>query len=258
MLTLNQIQQQYPENLRVFKRGLLCEYLQYKILEIIFSSEYASKVSFLGGTALRLIYGNSRFSEDLDFDNFGFTEAEFDALAQKVKAGLEFQGLRVEINTVSKGAYRCNIRLPEVLFANELSPHREEKVLIQIDVAAHNFEYQPEKKILNKFDVFSEIFITPADIILSQKIFAALNRKRAKGRDFYDIVFLLSFVRPNYRYLRAKVGINAPEELRERLVKMADELDFGKLGQDVRTFLFNPEDARKVEIFSEFIKQAPL
>ena len=75
MLTLEQIEQQYPENLRGFKRSLLREYLQYKILEIIFASEYATKLVFIGGTALRIVHDNSRFSEDVDFDNFGLTDS---------------------------------------------------------------------------------------------------------------------------------------------------------------------------------------
>ncbi len=176
MLTLQQIEQQYPENLRPFKRSLLREYLQYKILEIIFASEFAAKLSFLGGTALRIVYGNNRFSEDIDFDNFGLQDNEFDGIAQRVRAGLEVQGLRVKIDVVGKGAYRCRVRLPDILFVNELSPHQEEKILIQIDSAAHDFAYQPDKKILNKFDVFSEIFATPPDLLLSQKVYAAINR----------------------------------------------------------------------------------
>lgn len=258
MLTLQQIEQQYPEQLRSFKRSILREYLQYKILEIIFNSEYANKLSFLGGTALRMIYGNNRFSEDLDFDNFGLNENEFDLLAQKIKNGLEAQGLKVEMNTVSKGAYRCNIRLPEILFVSELSPHQEEKILIQIDSFAHNFAYQPEKKILNKFDIFSEIFVTPADIILSQKIFAALNRKRAKGRDFFDVIFLLSFTKPNYSYLKEKIGINNADEFKKRFSETAQEIDFKALAKDVEPFLFQPSDSKKVELFAEFIVQIKL
>lgn len=258
MLTIQQIEQQYPEQLRSFRRGILREYLQYKILEIIFNSEYANKLSFIGGTALRIIYGNNRFSEDLDFDNFGLSENEFDLLAQKVKNGLEAQGLKVEIDVVSKGAYRCYIRLPELLFVNELSSHQGEKILIQIDSFAHNFSYQSEKKILNKFDIFSDIFVTPAEIILSQKIFAAFNRKRAKGRDFFDIVFLMSFAKPNYDYLKEKIGISNEKELKNKFLEATQEFDFKALAKDVEPFLFNPSDSKKVEKFLEFIKQADL
>lgn len=196
MLTLPQIVEQYPEILRPYKRALLREYLQLKILSIIFASEFAAKLSFLGGTALRIVYNNTRFSEDLDFDNFDLREGEFEALSRVVQKGLEAEGLTVEINFAGKDAYRCNIRFPEILHANELSPLAEEKILLQIDSFAHGFAYRPDKKILNKFDVFSEIFVTPLDILLSQKLYAAVNRKRAKGRDFFDIVFLLAMTKP--------------------------------------------------------------
>lgn len=258
MLTLAQIQQQYPLNLHPFKRGMLREYLQYKILEIIFASRYASKLSFLGGTALRLIYGNTRFSEDIDFDNFGLTDQEFQDLSAKIKDGLEAQGLVVEMDTVSRNAYRCNVRLPDILFANELSAHRQEKILIQIDSEAQGFEYEPDKKILNKFDVFSEIFVTPTDILFSQKIYAGINRKRAKGRDFYDMVFLSALAKPNYAYLNLKLGVDNEVMLKDKLKESFKHLDFKALGEDVRSFLFNPSDVRKVELFADFILQQKL
>ena len=258
MLNLLQIEQQYPESLRPFKRALLREYLQFKILEIIFASEYATKLSFLGGTALRILYNNSRFSEDLDFDNFDLKEGEFEALSEKVRIGLEAQGLKVEINLVGKDAYRCNVRFPDILHANELSPREGEKVLIQIDSLAHGFKYQPDKKILNKFDVFSEIFVTPLDILLSQKIYAAVHRKRAKGRDFFDIVFLLSLTKPNYPYLQLQLGVDNSSALREKFSGAIADIDFKELGKDVQNFLFNAADVKKVELFPDFIAQAQL
>ena len=62
MLSLKEIKTFYPESLRPFERFILREYLQYKILEIIFESPFANKLAFLGGTCLRIIYDNSRFS----------------------------------------------------------------------------------------------------------------------------------------------------------------------------------------------------
>lgn len=258
MLTLEQIERQYPENLRAFKRPLLREYLQYKILEIIFASEHAAKLSFLGGTALRIIYDNNRFSEDIDFDNFGLEENEFEEVAQEVEAGLEAEGYRVEIDIVGKEAYRCNIRFLDILFGRGLSLHQSEKILIQIDSLAHGLAYQPERRVLNKFDVFTEIFVTPPDLLLSQKINAAINRKRAKGRDFYDIVFLLSFTKPNYQYLQQKIGISGPEGLKTRLLELSEQLDLIELARDVEKFLFTPSDSKKVELFRDLIKQAKM
>ncbi|MEY4723412.1 MAG: hypothetical protein RLZZ324_925 [Candidatus Parcubacteria bacterium] len=258
MLTLSEIASQYEEKLRPFKRAMLREYLQYKVLEIIFASTYASKLSFLGGTALRIVHGNTRFSEDLDFDNFGLSGREFGSLAQHVRSGLEAQGLGVEVDVVGKNAYRCRIRLPNILFENELSPYQEEKILIQIDSLAHGFTYQPTTVILNKFDVFTEIFVTPPDILLSQKLFASVNRKRAKGRDFFDIVFLSAFTRPNYPYLREKIGVDGPDSLRAYLVQASRDFDFQELARDVQPFLFSAGDARKVGLFRDFMEHVAL
>jgi predicted nucleotidyltransferase component of viral defense system len=49
----------------------------------------ASKLSFLGGTALRIVHGNSRFSEDIDLDNFGLSWHAFGAMIQTVKQFLD-------------------------------------------------------------------------------------------------------------------------------------------------------------------------
>ena len=102
MLSLKNIEQYYPDNQKPFKRNILREYLQYKILEIIFNSKYAQDLIFLGGTVLRIVYNNSRFSEDLDFDNLKLTEEQFADLANEVKKGLELQGYEVEIKNVFK------------------------------------------------------------------------------------------------------------------------------------------------------------
>lgn len=258
MLNLQEIEKYYPENIRVFKRNILREYLQYKILEIIFNSKYASKLSFWGGTALRIVHGNSRFSEDLDFDNFGLKEKEFGEISALVKKQLMLEGYEVEIKNVFKGAYRCYVRIPRLLFDNRLSGYEEEKILIQIDTAPHKFSYKPEKTILNKFDVFTEINATPLDIILSQKIYAIFNRKTKKGRDFYDAVFLLSQTKPDYKYLEKKLKIKAKDTLRKKLLELCKKLNLKELAKDVEPFLFKPQDSRKILLFGEYLKNAKL
>lgn len=258
MLSLAEIEKYYPENIRAFKRNLLREYLQYKILQIIFDSKYAGKLSFLGGTALRIVHGNARFSEDLDFDNFGLKEKEFSEISLIVKKQLELEGYGVEIRNVFKGAYRCYVRIPRLLFDSGLSGYEEENILIQLDTAPHGFRYVPVKIILNKFDVFTEINVTPLDIILSQKIFAIFNRKTMKGRDFFDAVFLLSRAKPNYDYLQLKLKIKNGQELKKMLLSLDKKIDFKKLAKDVEPFLFSSADSKKVALFGKYIKGAEL
>ena len=55
-----------------YDRYMLKEYLQLLILEHLATTPYINKVTFIGGTNLRLIQGIDRFSEDLDFDCKGY------------------------------------------------------------------------------------------------------------------------------------------------------------------------------------------
>lgn len=258
MLSLKEIEKSYPENLRPFKRFILREYLQHKILALVFESKYASKLCFLGGTCLRIVHNNTRFSEDLDFDTLNLSERSFGHISEEIKKGLEREGYKVEFKTVARGAFHCYIKFPGLLLNEGLSGHKEEKILIQLDAEPQHFKFTPETFILNKFDVFTTILTTPKDILLSQKIFASLNRKQPKGRDFFDIVFLLSLTKPNYKYLAKKIGINKEDQLREKLLARCKKLNMKQVANDVKPFLFNPNDMKKVELFTDYVRQVDL
>jgi len=256
MLTLSEIEKSYPANLKAFKHFILREYLQYKILQIIFDSEYSTQLSFLGGTCLRIVHGNARFSEDLDFDNFGLGEDIFENISAHIKNKLAQEGYSVEMKTVYRGAYHCYIRFPKLLYQEGLSGHLEEKILIQLDTEPQHFKFTPEKYILNRFDVFTQIFNTPLDILLAQKFYAILNRQRNKGRDFFDVVFILSKTdSPNYDYLSVKANISNAKQLKERILEKCSRIDMEAMAKDVQPFLFDPADTKKVVLFPEYIKQ---
>jgi predicted nucleotidyltransferase component of viral defense system len=258
MLDFQQIKEQYPENLQRFDRAILREYLQYKILQAVFDSRHASKLAFLGGTALRIIYGNNRFSEDIDLDNFGLSWAEFEEVIQKVQRFMELEGFGVEIRNVAKDAYRCYLKIPDLLYEQGLSPLQGEKMLIQVDTTAQRYEYEPETIIINKFDVFAEIRVTPLDILLAQKIYTAVNRKRPKGRDFYDITFLFSRTKPDMGFLKQKMGVDTPVSLRKEISARITEYDFKNLSADVAPFLVNQADIKRLEKFREFWEKVEL
>jgi predicted nucleotidyltransferase component of viral defense system len=258
MLDLQQIKKEYSEPLQGYERAIVREYLQVKILQAIFESKQASGLSFLGGTALRIMHGNSRFSEDIDLDNFGLSWQAFGELVQKVKLFLELEGFLVETSMVAKDAFHCDLRFPELLYDQGLSPHQQEKILIQLDTVAQGYHYLPEVMILNKFDVFSEIRVTPLNVLLSQKIYTTVNRKRPKGRDFYDITFLFSKTRPDFGFINQKMGITSPEDLRDELLTRIEDFDFESLAQDVAPFLIAKEQVKRVVKFREFWKQVKL
>ncbi len=259
MLSLIDIAAAYPVELQGFERLLIREYLQYKILQIIFDeSAHAAQLSFLGGTCLRIVHGNQRFSEDLDFDNFDMSEEHFETISQLIDKSLTREGYQVEIKNVYKGAYHCYIRFPKLLYWEGLSGHQEEKLLIQLDTESQHFVFTPERYIINRFDVFTEILVTPVDILLSQKFYAILNRKRNKGRDFYDAVFLLGITKPNYDYLELKLGISNSIELKTRLLAHCNTLDMDEMARDVAPFLFKPSDEKKIKLFTQYLAQVAL
>lgn len=259
MLSLAEIEKDYPQNLRAFGSFLLREYLQHKILQFIFDSPYANQLCFLGGTCLRIVHGNSRFSEDLDFDNFGLKEERFGEIADHVKDQLEREGYGIEMKTVYRGAYHCYIRFPELLYREGLSGHAGQKILIQLDTEPQHFDFTPDKYILNRFDVFTQIFVTPPELLLAQKFYTILNRQRNKGRDFFDAIFLLSKIgAPDYDYLKKKTGIATAIDLKDRVLEKCSTIDMGEMAKDVEPFLFNPSDTKKVVLFTDYIKQAKL
>lgn len=259
MLSLEQIARQFPAHLSLQKRAMLREYLQCVILEILFESPFASRFSFLGGTCLRLVHGNTRFSEDLDFDNFGLTNTDFDAVAENVQTGLERQGFRVEVSNVQRGAYRCNIRFPGLLFEQGLSGHQEEKILIQLDTESQDYVFQPQTFVLTRFGLFTRLLVTPPSLLLAQKLYTLINRPRAKGRDYFDVVFLFSQNhRPDYDYLNAKMSAGTPELLRTAIFTLLGQVDLEALAADVQPFLFHPDDDRRVRYFREFWEQVTL
>lgn len=254
MINLGQIIAEYPEHLHAYRESILKEYLQYKILRSIFESKYANKLAFLGGTALRIIHNSTRFSEDLDFDNFDLNETEFVELGQVIKKDLELEGLKVEIDVKTKNAYRLKIRIPKILFDVRLAPMIEQRILIQVDTVPQNFDYTPDKILLNKFEVFTQINAVPKDLLLAQKLYALMNRKRLMGRDFFDVVFLYGIgAKPNFSYLEKNIEVKNELELKNYLLKKTADLDFEALAKDVEPFLFNPKDKNKVVMFKEFI-----
>src|SRR3989338_1313089 len=54
--------------------NIIREYFQHVFLEELYKLPEAKQMLFKGGTALRIIYGSPRFSEDLDFSLFGVAQ----------------------------------------------------------------------------------------------------------------------------------------------------------------------------------------
>ncbi len=255
MIDIEQLHNFYPENLKPFKKNILREYLQYKILEIIYESKYLENLIFMGGTAIRIVHGNTRFSEDLDFDNRGISKEEFLELTELIKKRLELEGYKIETKTTFKQAYKCQFKFLDILLQTGITGHKKAKLVIQLDSEPQNYKYNPQRVLINKFDVFTRIFSVPAELLLSQKICAVFTRKRPMGRDFFDIVFLYARVSPDMEYLKQKLNIINSFHLKSKLLDKCKSLDFEQLSKDIIPFIFKPNDSKKVLFFKDYVKE---
>lgn len=233
---------------------LLVEYLQCQILDSIFQQEQSVHLSFIGGTSIRLVYGGTRFSEDLDFDNFGLSFSDFQNLIAAVLSDMKQKGYEASGRFVEKYAFHCYVKFPKILFDRGLSPLQEENILIRIDTVKKDKIFTPKPFILNRFDVRRDILVNPASIILSQKIITILGRKREKGRDFFDVSFLWGQTSSNYEYITAMTGMDR-WALFDALHKRCGELDFVRLANDVERFLIYPTQKDSVLKFCDLLEQ---
>ncbi|MFN2378977.1 MAG: nucleotidyl transferase AbiEii/AbiGii toxin family protein [Bacteroidales bacterium] len=260
MISFEEIKSFFSEGLRKNPSHfeyMLKEYFHYLILDIIFSGEHASKLSFIGGTNLRILHHIQRFSEDLDFDCFNLTRKEFMSVTDKVIDRLRQKGINVEADDKEKDkkltAYRRNIVFPGLLFDLGFTGHREKKLLIKIECEPHNYEYKPEKPIIQKFNVFTQIFAPSPSILLSMKTGALLER--GKGRDYYDFIFLSGITEPDFGYLKLKFSIADHTQLYNRILESCENRDFRLKSRDFEKLVFDPAESRKVLFFKDYIHQ---
>jgi len=254
MLDIKQIETFYPDFLKPFKKNILREYLQYKILEAIFDSPFGNRLFFMGGTAIHVLHGSNRFSEDLDFDNLDLLSNDFKDFASQIVKRLSLQGYNIEPKVVTKKAFRVYLKFPEILYENKITQHKHEKLSIQIDTEPQNFQYSKDQFILNKFDVFQRINAVPINLLLSQKISCIFTRPHLMGRDFYDILFLLGKTSADFSYLEQKLGIKDSVTLKKRLLEKCKQVDFNQLARDISPFLFSADDAKRISLFLDYIK----
>ncbi len=257
MLLFEELKKYYPENIFEDNKNLvLVEYIQYELLDSIFKMKGSEKISFMGGTAIRIVYDSSRFSEDLDFDNFGLSFDGFSDLLKRVVIDMEQKGFDIEFKLVEKGAYHCYIKFPDLLYRNNLSNNKDEKILVRIDTVSKEKRFESKLAKLDKFDIYQDIKVNPVDIILAQKFITIIQRKRPKGRDFYDISYLLGFSAPNYDFLKEEYEIKDKKDLKEKVLKKCDQIDFKEMERGAQPFLINPEkDKERILTFREYIEQ---
>lgn len=259
MLNLEQIQNYFPPQIRenpAHKKYIVKEYIQLMILNFLAGSKFVKQIVFIGGTNLRLVKGIDRFSENLDFNCKDFSAEDFTEMSQSVLTFLKRSGIQAETREKQSGkltAFRSRIYFPELLFDLGLSAYKEERFLIKLESQNQEFEYTPQMANISGCGFFISFPVPPDDVLCAMKLSALLSR--AKGRDFYDVLFLLSQTKPNYDFLIQKQGIHNLTELKTELTKVTAKVNLLNKSKDFEHLLFNKESKDKILNFSEFIKK---
>ena len=240
---------------KAFDPMILKEYIQCQTLEYLSRQPDAAGMAFIGGTCLRLIHGINRFSEDLDFNCKNLDYTRFLHLTDSLLVYLEKSGYKVESKDKESEkltAFRRSIYFPELLFSLHLTGYREQRFLLKVETQDQEIEYSLETVFLNRCGFLFPLRTAPISVLCAMKVLAVINR--GKGRDFYDLMFLLQRTEPDYGFLEQKQGICNKAQLITELTKIVASTDLSRKRRDFEHLLIEKSDADKIQMFGDFIK----
>ncbi|HPL64725.1 MAG TPA: nucleotidyl transferase AbiEii/AbiGii toxin family protein [Syntrophales bacterium] len=186
----------------------LREILQEFALLGLWRSKFFDKAAFYGGTALRILYGLDRFSEDLDFSllrrSDGFDLSRYmDSLEKEVQSfGFEVSLTAREksATTQIQSAFLKADTTKQLLviqasegIVREIPRGQVIKIKLEIDTDPPPGFSTENKYLLQPIPFPVRSFVLPD--LFAGKIHAVLCRQwksRVKGRDWYDLVWYIA------------------------------------------------------------------
>ena len=195
-----------PKDLREQKLALQ-EILQEIALVGLWRGNFFEHAAFYGGTALRILYGLDRFSEDLDFTlHSAIKEFKWDKYKQSLITELksygfeaDFDGKQKAVETSVQSAFlktNTNLSLLTIGIKKEdlKGSHPETTIKIKVEIDTTPFTgYRTQQVFLRDPIPIPVTSIAPSDLFAC-KLNAALFRvwkNRVKGRDWYDVVWFI-------------------------------------------------------------------
>ena len=186
MLTRSQIQRIAQRNgigMQVQER----DYVQHLLLWLLYSRSQG--LVFKGGTALRVVYGGNRYSEDLDFNGPADVDATR-ALWAKVISGLLDFGIAAE----SRNEWTSEVGYSfDVSFCGPLWDGRDRsKGKVRVDVNRRQEPVETCRELVTSDYADVRPFVVTALTsahLMAEKIRALVMR--GKARDLYDVWLLL-------------------------------------------------------------------
>lgn len=180
------------------------ELLHYDILFSLDKEGLLDELTFQGGTSLRLCYGASRFSEDLDFA--GGKNFQASQLMQMKKCIENYLGERSEIDVSVKepkdmktDPKNAEIKISKWQIRIETQPEKKElpKQMIKIEVCNVPSYTREPKQLQHNYDFLPDgyqdtlILVESLDEIMADKIISFVNcQSYIRYRDIWDLYWL--------------------------------------------------------------------
>lgn len=226
------------------------EYLQVVFLSILYSANESQKIYFKGGTAIRLLLKSGRFSEDLDFTAL-LSAKELDKLTNETvkKMGLTVPGISLKRTQETDISYTAILSYSPVGSKYPLTIHldfslREKPETSEEDVLETDFPIAPQPVIRHMAWVE----------VLSEKIRAFLYRE--KGRDMYDLWFLLSKgVSLDWNMVNRKTKFYDVKTSSEDVLKRISAFEDKKIKEDLGKFLPAHDRGLAIQLKNMTVKQ---
>ncbi|MFQ5930726.1 MAG: nucleotidyl transferase AbiEii/AbiGii toxin family protein [Acidobacteriota bacterium] len=247
------------------RRNRLREYLQHALLRQLFERDLLEDLIFHGGTALRVIHGLARFSEDLDF-HLSRPDQKYSAGAylDDLRKDLQRSGYRVVLKPRLEGNVQsCMFGFERLLYECDLSPHENQKLNIRLEIDVNPPQgFRFERALINTYFPFVVLHHDKPSF-MAGKLHAILQRRFPKGRDFYDVLFYLGrwkAVSPNIPYLNNALkqtgyrGNAVAEHNWKKVTALrVRAVDWVQIQKDIEPFLLRPEDLKAFR--KEFLLQ---
>lgn len=246
-------------------RQSLRELIQKLCLLGLWRGGFYEHGAFYGGTALRMLHGLDRWSENLDFSllraNPAFSLATY---LKHVSQELEAWGIAARVDVSDKKDSQIEsafikAKTLKSLINLEIPPselrnlHRDEISSVKFEIDPHPpCGFVSESRFILEPIPFSVRAMSLSDLFAG-KMHAVLARgwlSRVKGRDWYDLIwFVSSGVKLNLTHLEARLKQSGhlqvattlrPEFFRDILRERICKIDFTQARDDVMPFIPNP------------------
>lgn len=240
------------------------EITQGVILYAFSKTKFFERAYFCGGTALRIIHGLNRFSEDLDFTtnvlekDFQFNDYMDDVLLTLKEYGLDMKVKKskddnfVKARELKEDSDKWRLSFP--------SNKQLKKVVIKLEIDTNPPLGATTSKANLDFPLLHQVKVGTMETLFSGKLHALLCRSFMKGRDWYDFLwYMKKKSNINYKLLQNALFQMGPYEgqklkevnkdfvVRELSLKIKS-LDWKEVRRDVERFL-RPEELETLKLW---------